>query len=816
MAETSQTRNTWLSILFLVLVTVVTYTLEPGASGFGGALSSGFVFDDVHLIVKNERLEAPNGVWAGFTGDYYTTGAVGATGEIRALGYYRPLAVLSTWLDYQIWERRAFGYHLTNLILHVLTVLGLFVLLRHLTTGTLVPLTAALLFAVHPAHVETVTFVSGRVDVLAAAFSVGALVALVRSWSGRAGKAWWALSLLLFFAALLSKEMAVTLPAAVFLLVALKHPNRSVERALRATLPFIGVALLYVVIRRIALGALAPEGQSPVAGIPLLSRVAVAAWEYLKLLVWPPYRFNVEPHVPFPTGIDAAVLLRLLLPAALAGAAVLAFRRRHVTTAFGLSWALLALVPVLHFIPVETAIGERYLYIPSLGMVIVIASVLTAIGTRLGGRIVAGALAGLLTVAYAANTVERNRFFEDNLTFWTAKAELDPTAESWSALGIELALDGRSVEAADAYQRALAIDENHIEALNNYALLLLDQGQLEMAHKLSARTISINPTYAPGLNTLATAFHAMGRFGEAVGQYKRALRADPTLRQAWVNLGNTYLAAGVPDSARRAYREAVALEPDRQLAILVGRCHAMSGDVDGGMAYLYETGVTSPDTPQALVLRGNLEAVSGDLGRATATILRATEIDPAYVDAWIELGQLMVAANQPQGAKAAFERALALDPNLSVAHNNLGALAEEQGDLDAAVRHYQQAQALAPNDPLVLRNLGGALLARNRPEEALAALDRSIRLFPRDALAFFTRGNVHKKRGDLSAAVSDYRSAVTLSPTFADAQVALGDLLVLKGENYEALMALRAFLSFAPLNDERRPEVEDIVRRLEQ
>ena len=116
----SPAAHRWLLPLILVLATLAAYLIDPAGGGVGGALDSGFVFDDIHLIAGNPKLQEGGGAFDGFTGDYYTTGQVSATtGEVRALGYYRPLSVLSTWIDHRIWGLNPFGYHLTSLLLHL-------------------------------------------------------------------------------------------------------------------------------------------------------------------------------------------------------------------------------------------------------------------------------------------------------------------------------------------------------------------------------------------------------------------------------------------------------------------------------------------------------------------------------------------------------------------------------------------------------------------------------------------------------------------------------------------------------------------------
>jgi tetratricopeptide (TPR) repeat protein len=793
-------RGSSLSWLFAVLVAVIAaavYLLPAG-----GVLGYDFAFDDIHLIATNDSLRDGVSPWSGFTADYYTTGARSATGEVRALGYYRPLSVLSTWIDHALWGLNPRGYHITNLLLHVITSLLVFALARRLVPHVPAAFTAALLFAVHPAHPESVAFISGRVDVLAAAFGIGSLLAFSRRWRATP------VPVALFACAFLSKEMAITIPVLAFLLARTLGTERvrSWAGSLRAAAPLIAAAVVLFAIRFMVLrSAVSAAGVEADAG-SVFARMGTVLASYLGLLVWPPLRFNVEPPVVAASGI---ALIGMWLVVVLAAAIAVALSRSSgwKPVAVGTGWVLISLLPVSQLLPVETFLSERYLYIPSVGACLALAALLWRLPRPFA--IVATAA---LTLAYGANTLARLPAWESNLTFWQAKAELNPTsAEAHSALGLEHDRVGHPREAAAAYQEALRLDPGHLEALNNYALFLMNQGLLEEAIGPAAETVRLSPKYPEGLNTLATVFFNLGRFGDAVGQYRRAVRARPTYRQAWINLGNTYLTASVPDSALGAYRRAVELGRDPDLEVQVARCYAMTGRPEAGMQYLHEVGTVTPNSAESFVIQGNLDFMAGNRQAGIASVLRATQVDANAVDAWIELGQMMDMTGNTTKAIEAFERALTIDPNLSVARNNLGVVEENRGNLAGALRHYRQAHAIAPDDPVVMRNLGGVLVEQGEHAEALALLQRAIPLSRRDALAYFYRGRAHQGLQNLSPALADYRTAASINPTFADAHYRLGELLILRGDAAEGRAALAKFLEWSAADDPRRAEVEALL-----
>jgi tetratricopeptide (TPR) repeat protein len=787
-----------------------------GQSPPAGALSSDFAFDDIHLIVRNDRLDRLGGALDGFTSDYYASSERAATGETRALGYYRPLAVLLNWLDRTIWGRRAFGFHLTNLLLHLGAVVSFYSLAVRLLRRRDSAFAAALLFAVHPVHPESVTFISGRVDLLAGLFYILSLLHLAKSWTSGAPARNRRLSLLFFFGAMLSKEMAITLPAAVFILEGLLAPPnpRPWRAAVRRAVPYVALLAVYLAVRFAVLGSLSPRAGSTGGFAETWIRSSTVLITYLGLLLWPPFRFNVEPPVALPGAVDGRVILATAVLAGVAGLGVwLAARRRWPPLAAGILWTLATLVPVAQIVRVETLVGERFLYIPSVGACLVLGWLLfrpasLRAGVRARAAAAAWVMLGAVTIAYGANTIHRNTFWRDNLRFWTAKVGLSPgSAEAHSALAIEHSVRGDIDPAIREYELSLQLDPNHLEALNNYAVILLRKGDASAARKVAQRAVQRAPNSASARNTLANCLHAAGAFTQAAPQYRRALQLDPAFREAWINLGNTYLAAGSPDSAVRAYGEAVRLRRDEGLIFHVARCYALDGRVDDGMSYLARQGIAAPGTARFLLLRGNLESEAGLIDAAVASLRAATRGDPGLVDAWVELGRVLAAARRGVEAKQAFESALALDPKLSVAHNNLGALAEESGDLAAAVEHYERATILAPGDPVVLRNLGGAYARIGQPSRAIEVLDRALRQGP-DPLAHYFRALAWKASGQPGRAIDDCRRAITLNPGFADAYHVLGEIRSAAGETAEANAEFQKFLRLAPPDDPRRAAVE--------
>jgi hypothetical protein len=288
----------------------------------------------------------------------------------RTFGYFRPLMSLSLYLDHSFWGGIPFGYHLTNLGLHILTTLLLYGIARKTLGGALPPLVAAGLFAIHPCHTEAIWWIAARSDLLTGLLYVACFLTHVKSRPLRpASYPLVGLLLLLFALALLAKEMAITLPAVLLLYNLLEPGGEGLRRRLVVPGLAAGVGLLYLGLRTIQVGPMQipphPFAHGP--GDPdMLQHLAAALILYLAdlTLFVPP-----DPVVTFPFWIRHPLLLLAL--GALGGAVlVFSFRAsRGRLRLFALGWIAISMSPVLLL-----SVGERFLYLPSVGYCLLMGS----------------------------------------------------------------------------------------------------------------------------------------------------------------------------------------------------------------------------------------------------------------------------------------------------------------------------------------------------------------------------------------------------------------------------------------------------------
>jgi hypothetical protein len=429
---------------------------------YANALENGYVLDDRGVLMKNPLVTSVSGIWRAFANPYWPAALGG--------GQYRPLAIASFSLDWWLSGGDPMWLHAVNVLWHAAAS----VLVWFLAAELLAPaaaLGAALLFAVHPVHVEAVSNVVGRSECMAAAFVLAALLAHRRvKWMAPA-----------FFAlALLSKESA-----AVFLAVALLHdltvagPARAALRTRRPM--YIGyglVAVVYVlsltaVFQNALLVAQAPVFIGASTADRLLTMTSVIP-EYARLLLLP-VRLSAE-YVPavieLATSVTWGVVLGVLLAVALAAAIFHAWRRAP-EAAFALAWVPVTLTPVSNVLFVTgVVLAERTLYLPSVGAMLAMGWAIERYGWR-APRGVGAAVAAVLVV-FAVRTWTRTDIWHDPKTFMLTNLEENP--ESYKAhwnIGRVSAVSGHLPDAEREYATAR-------ELFGRDAVLWRESGELKL------------------------------------------------------------------------------------------------------------------------------------------------------------------------------------------------------------------------------------------------------------------------------------------------------------------------------------------------
>jgi tetratricopeptide (TPR) repeat protein len=592
--------------------------LLVAAAVYVNILPNDFVMDDFFHIHENSWIKFPR-----FIPEIFTTSFWGVDGGKTS--FYRPLIYMFFMAGYQLFGLQAWGYHLFNILLHGGASVLVFLLVERFLKSSaaqsdpfplILPLLAGLLFATHPIHTEPVAWVSGIIDVSYTFFFLLSLILYIQtSEQGRLYGPTHIFSVLSFFLATLCKEPAVTLPAFLLLYDYAFSRKKPWSYYGWKYLPFLAAAGLYFLLRTNALGGFAPArvivDLTPyqcVINIPVLFSL------YLKKLLLP-INLNVW-HVfhPVTSLLTTRGSFSLLMGLAYIGTTGLAFfiSRRIF---FCLVLLLLPLLPAL-YIPnlsqgVENAFAERYLYLPSVGFVLLVVLLLHRLTAHKPKSvpIVMVCCAGIIGF-YSLVTVTRNTDWKDMRTLWTDAAEKSPeSASPRAALGDDYRLHGLYEEALAQYTMILQKYPDHAGNLTSIALTYAAMNQLDRAIEFYEKALRAGPQHnveaANIHNNLGVAYAQKGDAERAMGHFLQAVAINPQFAQAHNNLGLALSNAGRQDQAINAFRRAITLKPDFVDAYVnLGIAYGRQGSIDKAIEQFQAALALAPDNP---VARQNLE-----------------------------------------------------------------------------------------------------------------------------------------------------------------------------------------------------------------
>ena len=536
------------------------------AASYFPALAAGFVWDD-EILAK----AAPLHTWSGLAQIWFTPRAL-----LPYEGHYWPLLYTTFWLEHKLWGLAPLGYHLVNLLLHSGVVLLLWRLLRRLEVPG--AWFAAAVFAVHPLHVESVAWVIGRKDILATVCYLAAVLAYIRFAEMRRWRHY-LLAVALFVLGMLSKSIAITLPAALLLWHWWRHGRVTMADCSR-TLPFflvgLGIVLAdyvyYSSIEHIAF-AYSPLERGLIA--------ARALAFYAGKLLWPAGLTGIYPR--WEPGIGD--LLAWGGAAGFAAAvAVLWCGRRQLGRGplAGVLFFAVALSPVLGFVDFGymqfSFVADRYQYLAGIGLIaVVVAAVGRACQRGLGAlpehqtrpaRLAIGVAGAAILAVSGLLTWNHAGIYRAPGTFFTHVIAHNPQARSAHYnLGNYLRDKGRYAEAHATYQIALELQPDKPNLLNNIGVLLEKQGRHEEAITRYREALRLDPQHLISMRNIAQVLTNQGRYAEGLAAAQKVIVHYPGDAQAHHLIGGLLSKQGRKEEAIARYREALRLNPQHQTAM---------------------------------------------------------------------------------------------------------------------------------------------------------------------------------------------------------------------------------------------------------
>jgi tetratricopeptide (TPR) repeat protein len=672
-------------------------------------------FDDDKYVTQNPLVKmglAPESVTWAFTSTY--------------LSNWHPLTWLSHMLDCHLFGAEPFWHHLINLLFHIANTLLLFWLLKKMTGWIWPSAFVAAAFALHPLHVESVAWVSERKDVLSGLFWMLTIAAYIQ-YTKHLGMGWYLLVFLAFGLGLMAKPMVVTLPFVLLLLDYWPLRRFQLPSPLRGELPsqseldgtdisilkasrliiekiplFVLMLLSSVITLIVQRRAMGMDTGVDISLSPRVSNAIVSYLAYILKIVYPTRLAVLYPHLGNGLSLWQTMVSFLILTAISAGVIYTARKRCYLLV--GWLWYLGTLLPVIGLVQFGVqAMADRYTYLPSIGLFIMIAWGACELLTgwryqRIGLAITAGiVLTGMLLCTRMQLRHWRNSF--------------------------------------TLFEHTLKATKNNFTMHYNYGHMLSTESRFAEAILHFDKALQINPRYHDAYNNKGLALFELGKINEAIECFNEVLKLKPDFHRAYNNLGMAFYRLGKTELAVKQWLESVRLSPDDDTSHFnLGMEFIKQDKLDKAVEHLNRVVEITPYWPEAHYKLGIAYYRQGRLDMAAKQCARALSLKPDYTEANISLAHNLFELGRIQQAIDYYYKLLRFQPNQVEALNNLtwilATIEDKKFQNPAeAVKFAQRACELTGyQQPQILDTLAVAYAAAGNFVEAIETAEKARQL----------------------------------------------------------------------------------------
>lgn len=586
------------------------------------------------------------------------------TSATEKTNYWVPITWLSFLIDYEIYGDHPGGYHITNLFFHIINAILLFFLFNKMTGQVWPSGLVAILFALHPLHVESVAWVTERKDVLSAFFWLLAMW-MYAIYAKKPNPYHYMAAFILFILGLMSKPIVVTAP---FLFLLLDYwPLRrfqlkrfiTKENEFPFTLPLIWEKLPFFLIIGFASIAAFVTQASGNAIMPLedcsvyvrIENVLVAYIAYLGKMIWPIGLSPVYPHpgrLPLWQPVTAFALIT--------GITCFVFyqSKRRPYLAVGWLWYIGTLVPVIGFVVIGPhAIADRYTYVPLIGIFVMIAWYIFDWVSLRAFRWFGIPIITVIVITLMITTQVQVQYWRDSITL---------------------------------FEHAIRVTKNNWLAHNNLGIALLEKGKVDEAEILIDKALSFSPFYVDALYNRGMIYQKKGQIEQAKAAYEKTLNQDPSNIKTHLNLGVLFTETGDDASAEKEYRAVLNIDPTHPEAHNnYGALFMDQGKWEKAVSHFYTALETDPLLTNA---HYNLWSLYKKQGKEKKAMLHSAKIisildnqDPAtihpnYAEVFFDVGVRLSKANEYKKAMRCFEKVIKIDSRNMSAQKNLEILSK--------------------------------------------------------------------------------------------------------------------------------------------
>lgn len=622
---------------------------------YSNTLKNGFVYDDMAVVAENDLIKDFSNLSSLFKSDYFAR-----SGEAT----YRPIVTFSYFLDYAIYGRDPWGYHLTNILLHAANGVLIYIFLTLLSThsnakeyerGVLQRLSTpsliiSLLFLFNPILTEAVNAIAFREDLLVFFFFLATLniyLSLRLGFKTQATSSYilYAISCLFYFLALLSKEMAITLPLIIYCYewVYADKGSRYLSVFNRYSICYIAVTIAYIYIRFYHFHGPVEEGAISWGLIEIISTIPWLLFSYLKQTLFPvllSLEYQIKPLGSFFSLLSLGPLLIIMLLLA----TTFLMRAKSRLKAFGVLFFFITLIPVYNIIHIANPFAERYLYLPTLGLTIAAGSGIShllKIQTSKINLIVIVLLIFILSI-YSMAVIKRNRIWKDDYSLLSDTIKRVPeSSRAHLVLGYVYARQRDFSTAAMHFQTSIKLNPNVPHSHYYLGKTYLEQGRFDEAIQEYQSALRLKPSYSDAHADLGIIYASQGKLEEAIQEYQAAIRLKPNNSDYYSNLGLAYYLNKHPDKAIEYYLIALKFGANKA---------TMHNNL--GLAY----------------------QMQGRLDKAIDEYMTALNLDPTHANGHYNLANTYLTQGRKDLAKRELEIVLQLNPNDSEALKTLNDL----------------------------------------------------------------------------------------------------------------------------------------------
>jgi tetratricopeptide (TPR) repeat protein len=610
----------------------------------------------------------------------FFTGEMGFHKVIGA--YYRPVVSASYAIDYAIWKFNPFGFHLTNVIMHVINVLLFFSLLRLMFFKVqsdfkdYAILIGALIFALHPIHTEVTAWVSGRTDGLACTFFFASFIFYLK-YSRESKNSYLVLTLIMYALALFSKEMAITLPAVIILYdIIVNKINIKEELRKKAVIygSLILVSVLFIILRWSVLSTVTPresyfyffQKDFATAFFTMLQTIPV----YFRLSIIPYgmlYHYSgYLPYISSPAETGALIAIALI---AVLGFLSYYFYKRLPYVSFAILLFFVTLMPVMNIVPTMNFMADRFLYIPSMFLSIIVCSVILKYYTEKNANIILGASIAVF-IAYGYMTITRNADWKTNDSLFLS-AEGKPGTVTYVNLGNISAKKGDYENAEVYYRKALDLRDEIVIANTNLGKVFMIKNNFDSAYYYMNKGYSFDTLSPEPMHALAQLFARTERVPESIQWLEKIQKVTPNYMNSAQMLQELKMQESMKNSG---------IQPDTTISTEQQKLNALEKSS-------FE----------------NYQQKKFD--KAIIELKELIKINPERAQGYYNnIGMCYMDQNKYNEAAENFILAIKADPKFSTGYNNLGQCYEKLGDKQKAAENYKKALDVDPTNQLAKDN----------------------------------------------------------------------------------------------------------------